>query len=94
MGGGGGARNPSARRAGIPADQAGRPRFRQIFVYSEVRAHVFLCMLAYYAEWHMRKRLAPILFDEDDPEAAREQRASPVDPANPPPPALGPESSV
>lgn len=30
-----------------------------------VKAHVFLCMLAYYLEWHMRKRLAPILFDDD-----------------------------
>ena len=25
-----------------------------------VRAHVFLCMLAYYLEWHMRQRLAPM----------------------------------
>jgi hypothetical protein len=32
-----------------------------------VRAHVFLCMLAYYLEWHMRQRLAPMLFDETDP---------------------------
>nr|WP_248277962.1 IS1634 family transposase [Brasilonema sp. UFV-L1] len=31
-----------------------------------VKAHVFLCMLAYYVEWHMRSVLAPILFDEDD----------------------------
>ncbi len=30
-----------------------------------VRAHVFLCMLAYYVEWHMRQALAPILFDDD-----------------------------
>ena len=29
-----------------------------------VRAHVFLCMLAYYLEWHMRKALAPMLFAE------------------------------
>jgi hypothetical protein len=27
-----------------------------------VRAHVFLCMLAYYVEWHMRARLAPMLY--------------------------------
>ncbi len=27
-----------------------------------VRAHVFLCMLAYYVEWHMRERLAPMLY--------------------------------
>ena len=67
--------------------KTGRLRIRPIFVYAEarVRAHVFLCMLAYYAEWHMRKRLAPILFDEDDPEAARAQRASPVEPARPSP---------
>jgi hypothetical protein len=30
-----------------------------------VKAHVFLCMLAYYVEWHMRKALAPLLFDEE-----------------------------
>ena len=28
-----------------------------------VRAHVLLCMLAYYVEWHMRQRLSPMLFD-------------------------------
>lgn len=46
-----------------------------------VRAHVFLCMLAYYVEWHMRTRLAPILFDDHDPEGARASRASIVAPA-------------
>src|SRR5215470_6404084 len=35
-----------------------------------VRAHVFLCMLAYYLEWHMRQRLAPMLYDDTDKEAA------------------------
>ena len=35
-----------------------------------VRAHVFLCMLSYYVEWHMRRVLAPMLFDDDDPQAA------------------------
>src|SRR5215472_10965683 len=34
-----------------------------------VRAHVLLCMLAYYLEWHMRQSLAPMLFDEPDPAA-------------------------
>lgn len=43
-----------------------------------VRAHVLLCMLAYYVEWHMRGKLAPVLFDDHDPEAAREQRESVV----------------
>ncbi|HIC35426.1 MAG TPA: IS1634 family transposase, partial [Gammaproteobacteria bacterium] len=43
-----------------------------------VRAHVFLCMLTYYVEWHMRDSLAPLLFDEDDPEAAEQLRRSVV----------------
>jgi len=43
-----------------------------------VRAHVFLCMLAYYVEWHMRRALAPLLFDDPEPPARRE---SPVTPA-------------
>ena len=48
-----------------------------------VRAHVFLCMLAYYLEWHMRSRLAPILFDDHDKASAEAQRASPVAKAEP-----------
>ena len=43
-----------------------------------VRAHVCLCMLAYYLEWHMRQRLASMLFDDTDKEAAEAQRASVV----------------
>ena len=43
-----------------------------------VRAHVFLCMLAYYVEWHMRARLAPMLYDDDDKAAAEALRESPV----------------
>ena len=43
-----------------------------------VRAHVFLCMLAYYLEWHMRRALAPLLFDATDREAAEAARASVV----------------
>ena len=42
-----------------------------------VRAHVFLCMLAYYVIWHMKRDLAPMLFKDDDPEAAAAQRSSP-----------------
>lgn len=53
-----------------------------------VRAHVFLCMLAYYVEWHMRKALAPLLFDDDDQEAARASRKSVVAPAKRSPRAL------
>ena len=43
-----------------------------------VRAHVFLCMLAYHLEWHMRQRLAPMLFDDTDKEAAEALRPSVV----------------
>src|ERR1700753_4164529 len=43
-----------------------------------VRAHVLLCMLAYYLEWHMRQSLAPMLFDEHDRAAAEAGRTSPV----------------
>src|SRR5437667_9684763 len=43
-----------------------------------VRAHVLLCMLAYYLQWHMRRSLAPMLFDEPDPAAREAQRTSPV----------------
>ena len=46
-----------------------------------VRAHVFLCMLAYYVEFHMRSRLAPILFDDHDRAAAAAERQSIVAPA-------------
>lgn len=50
-----------------------------------VRAHVFLCMLAYYLEWHMRRALAPILFDDHEAQAAAAARASPVAKARPSP---------
>jgi hypothetical protein len=46
-----------------------------------IRAHVFLCMLAYYVVWHMRKDLAELLFDDHDREAAEETRESIVGPA-------------
>ena len=51
-----------------------------------VRAHVFLCMLAYYLEWHMRARLAPMLYDDDDKDAAEALRVSPVAKASARPP--------
>ena len=43
-----------------------------------VRAHVLICMLAYYVEWHMRRALAPMLFDDDDKPVAAQRRPSPV----------------
>jgi len=46
-----------------------------------VRAHIFLCMLAYYVEWHMRQRLAPMLFDDDHKEEMAATSLSVVAPA-------------
>lgn len=45
-----------------------------------VRAHIFICMLAYYVEWHMRKALAPILFDDEELDEDRPGR-DPIAPA-------------
>ena len=53
-----------------------------------VRAHVFLCMLAYYLEWNLRARLAPMLYDDDDRETAEASRESPVAKAQRSPAAL------
>jgi transposase len=53
-----------------------RPIFHRL--EKRVRAHVFLCMLAYYVEWHMRRALAPMLFDDEHKEEAQAQRASAV----------------
>jgi transposase len=47
-----------------------------------VPAHIFLCMLAYYVEWHMRQALAPILFEDEELEKDRKRR-DPVLPAKP-----------
>ena len=43
-----------------------------------VRAHVFLCMLAYYVEWSLRAKLAPMLYDDDEKQLAEALRQSPV----------------
>jgi len=60
---------------------------RPIFHWTapRVRAHVFLCMLAYYVEIAMRRRLAPMLFDDDDPDGAAGERESIVAKAQPSP---------
>ena len=59
-------------------------RVRPIYLRTEehVRAHIFLCLLAYYVEWHMRAVLAPLLFEEEDLVQYRQQR-DPVAPAKP-----------
>ncbi len=58
-------------------------KVRPIYHYLEdrVRAHVLVCMLAYYVEWHMQRRLAPLLFKDADPDAAQAARESVVQPA-------------
>jgi transposase len=43
-----------------------------------VRAHVFLCMLAYHVEWFLREALAPLLFHDTELDAAKAERTSPV----------------
>jgi transposase len=46
-------------------------KVRPIFHHDEnrVRAHIFLCMLAYYVEWHMKEALRPLLFADEDQDA-------------------------
>ena len=60
-----------------------RLEVRPVFVYSEehVRGHVLLCLLAWYLEWHLRRRLAPLLFEDEAPMV----RESPVQKAQPAP---------
>ena len=43
-------------------------KVRPIYHYKgeRVKAHIFLCMLAYYVEWHLRKLLAPFLFEDEE----------------------------
>lgn len=59
-------------------------RIRPIRHWTEdrVRAHIFLCMLSYYVEWHMRKALSTVLFQDDELEEARWTR-DPVAKAEP-----------
>jgi len=47
-----------------------------------VPAHIFLCLLAYYVEWHMRRALAPILFEDEELPEDRKRR-DPILPAKP-----------
>lgn len=56
-----------------------RPIFHRL--ENRVRAHIFLCTLAYYVEWEMRRLLAPILFDDEDHALAKKRRSSVVAPA-------------
>jgi transposase len=59
-------------------------KVRPIFLRTEnhVRSHIFLCMLAYYVEWHMLQALAPLLFADEELNGQRKTR-DPVLPAHP-----------
>ena len=43
-------------------------------VETRVSAHLFLCLPAYYVQWHLRKTLAPLLFDDEELETERARR--------------------
>jgi transposase len=60
-------------------DMKVRPIFHRL--EKRVRSHILLCVLAYYVEWEMRQRLAPVLFDDEDAEATQRERTSVVTPA-------------
>jgi hypothetical protein len=60
----------------------GRPIYHH--VDDRVRAHILLCMLAYYVQWHLKEAWAPLLFEEEDLPALRAQR-DPVARAEPSP---------
>jgi hypothetical protein len=65
-------------------------RIRPLFHWltPRVRAHVFLCLLAYHVEWHMRRKLAPMLYEDDDRAGAEALRESIVGSARRSPAAL------
>ena len=68
---------------------------RPIFHWASprVKAHVFLCMLAYHVEHHMRARLAPLLYDDTDRETAARMRNSVVAKAQRSPAAIAKETT-
>jgi len=47
-----------------------------------VPAHIFLCLLAYYVEWHLRRAWAPLLFEDEERREERKRR-DPILPAQP-----------
>ena len=63
---------------------------RPIHHYTEtrVRAHVFICMLALYIVWHLRRAWAPLCFTDEQPP----ERVDPVAPAERSPGALAKSS--
>jgi len=85
------ARVERAFRALKTVDLMIRPVYH--WLAERVRAHVFLCMLAYYLEWHMRQALAPMLYDDTDKAAAEAQRPSVVAKAERSPAALAKQTT-
>jgi transposase len=65
-----------AFRCSKTVDLKVRPIFHRLA--DRVRAHLLVCMLAYYVEWHMRRDLAPLLFQDDDKAQAAAKRHSVV----------------
>ena len=65
-----------AFRCSKTVDLKVRPIFHRLA--DRVRAHLLVCMLAYYVEWHMRRDLAPLLFQDDDKAQAGAKRQSVV----------------
>ncbi len=67
----------------VPSECSKHPggSIRPVHAYSEdhVRVHVSLCVLASHVQWHVCRRLAPLLFEDDDREGARVRRRSPVE---------------
>ncbi len=47
-----------------------------------VPAHIFLCVLSYYVEWHLRRAWAPLLFEDEERWEQRKHR-DPILPAQP-----------
>ncbi len=75
------ARGKRAFRCLKTVDLKIRPIYHRLS--DRVRAHVFLCMLAYYVEWHLRRKWAPLIFDDEELEQAATGRRWPVAPAEP-----------
>ena len=59
-------------------------RIRPIFLRDpdQVKAHIFICVLAYYVEWHLRQAWAPLLYADEELNTTRQTR-DPVAPAKP-----------
>ena len=72
--------SPQARSLGVRSHSGQRPRAHR--EERRVRAHLFLCLLAGYLEWHLRRAWAPLLFDDETLADARRTR-NPVAPAKP-----------